>query len=215
MLVAPSADVIDEWWRIVSANPNLDYKRLAPDFYTYTKGWPYNSAPDLADRVAYWQLSERDTPGIAYAIEQQPRSDVVSGGRYANSLHQFKSTLTFFSFFVRSKSDPSIYWYAAESGGYVYAWKNGRSRFRVDIEGEEKASSKVLIRSDKVTIASASNPKLRLGIDDNNELYLGSKGTALTYVDLKKGFLTDDGSTVNAAKIKKVDGFGEEWELVA
>lgn len=83
MITAPDADTVDEWWRAVSApaKKDLGYKRLAPDFYTYSKGYPFDAAPEFTSRLIFTLLNDRDGRGQTL-IPDQKRTDHRSGQRY-------------------------------------------------------------------------------------------------------------------------------------
>ncbi|KAH7109487.1 hypothetical protein B0J11DRAFT_601700 [Dendryphion nanum] len=197
LLVAPSANVIDEWWRDVSSNKALGFTRLGPDFYSCAQSASADTASkQFEGQVLFVLLSDTRHTRTWPAIHNYSRTDHISGGSY----------------YVRSKSDPSLYWYAEATGGSIYASRAGRTRFRFSINGEDFTSRKVMIGSDNITITSAVDPKLQVGVEHGN-LCFGSHSCSLTFNNLRNGFLAEGKAT--ASVVKKVEsGIGEEWELV-
>ncbi|KAF4345055.1 hypothetical protein FBEOM_929 [Fusarium beomiforme] len=199
LIAAPDADTIDEWWREASAKFD-QIKRLAPDFYTFNSGVNgWGMAPSFDKKVMYTLLNDRDGR-VMSTISQPPRTDVVSGEAY----------------YIRSKSNPELYWFAKE--GLIYATKRGRTRFifRIDVDRQNDANRTVIIGNDSITISAVGpSPRKYVGVDDNGQVTLTGRGARMYYGDLKKGFLAQ-GEIDNAgnAELYKSDGYGEEWELV-
>lgn len=80
--MAPSANVIDEWWRDVSSDQSLGFIRLGPDFYSCDDRTSADKIPKLfAGKILFVLLSDtrhtRDWP----VIYNSGRTDHISGGR--------------------------------------------------------------------------------------------------------------------------------------
>lgn len=73
-------------------------------------------------------------------------------------------------------------------------------------------NKKVMIGSDKITISSAVDPKLQVGVEQGT-LCFGSHSCSLTFNNLRNGFLAE-GKAIASIVRKVENGIGEEWELV-
>ncbi|OTB07023.1 hypothetical protein M426DRAFT_318384 [Hypoxylon sp. CI-4A] len=208
MITAPNADTIDEWWRAVSTPHKKDqgYQRLTPDFYTYSKGHPWDGAPEFSSRIFFTLLSDRDAR-IQSLFPHQERADLRSGQ----------------TFFIRSKSKPDVFWWV-EPKGSILASTNYRSRFRFDIEGEE--SGTVMVGKDTVSIHNVTDRQGAFGVTVGNDgLCTTSSHHKHTFPfgDLKRAFLSYHSGYIDQkagifAQFPTVlvveKGNGEEWELV-
>ncbi|KAI1070241.1 hypothetical protein LB507_010246 [Fusarium sp. FIESC RH6] len=197
-----SAEVIDEWWREASSIDKNNVVRLSPDFYTWSSNAnAWNLAPEMADKIMIAHLSNQDTSESSnFEVFHQPeRANVVSGK----------------SFYIRSKSNPDLYWLAKND--QIWATTQGRTRFIFRIDGDHDDKKTVLIGSDQISIAPVggeSNQKY-VSVSDNSEVVLSGHSCRMYYSDLKRNFLAQ-GETGNSgsALISKVEGHGEEWELI-
>ncbi|KAF4454233.1 hypothetical protein F53441_3233 [Fusarium austroafricanum] len=198
LLAAPNAETIDEWWREASSKDAEHVKRLAPDYYSWGSGaQAYNLGPSFEKKIMYTLLNDRDAR-IMSTFNQPERTDVISGGSY----------------YIRSKSNPSMYWMAKD--GQIWATTQGRTRFIFRIDAEDDKNSTVLIGKDYISItAVGENNQKYVSVSDNGELVLGGHSCRMYYNDLKKNFLAQ-GETGHSgsALITKNEGHGEEWELV-
>ena len=132
-------------------------------------------------------------------------------------LHQDK-TFTYatkFSFYIRSKSNPDLYWLAKND--QIWATTQGRTRFIFRIDGDHDDKETVLIGSDQISIAPVGGESSQkyVSVSDNSEIVLSGHSCRMYYSDLKRNFLAQ-GETGNSgsALITKVEGHGEEWELI-
>ncbi|KAF2757482.1 hypothetical protein EJ05DRAFT_529186 [Pseudovirgaria hyperparasitica] len=181
---AADADTIDEWWRAHQKHKGLRMERMSPDFYTIFLTLIVDAAGGTAVRNG------------AGMLDQASRTDHISGG----------------TFYVRSKSEPSLYWWAAETGGRIYATRQGRTRFQIRIDAEDDRSKTVMIKSDRVVLCAAHDPKLKVSTEAG-ELCLDKHSDSFDFGDFKHRFLA--GGMYDKEVVKRVDfGFGEEWELV-
>lgn len=116
-------------------------------------------------------------------------------------------------YFIRAKSNPEIYWYAAPEGGKIYATRAGRTRFHIRIDNDEDETRWVMIGKDRITMTSCANPKLSISVE-GGELVLAARGAAsFAFGDLRSRFLAD--GLIDKATVQQVEkGHGEEWELV-
>ena len=122
--------------------------------------------------------------------------------------------LLFDSFFIRSKSRPDLFWWVEPSGA-VATSSTSRSRFRIDIEGQE--SGTVIIRNDLISFVHVGGSQDTQGIvavkGDSMQLWIAQHYKyCFYYSDLKKAFLAS--SDQHSSIFRVEDGYGEEWELV-
>ncbi|KAI0379593.1 hypothetical protein F5Y04DRAFT_126132 [Hypomontagnella monticulosa] len=191
IVVAPNADTMDEWWRKVSET-QLDYKRHSPDFFTYAKVKPHLVVPDMKNMM-FTLLHDRDSR-VFSTFSQQHRTDHISGKTY----------------YIRAKGNPKVYW-SQYTDGYIHASKTCRTRFRIQIDGDDK--NKVMIGEDFVTVSSATDPNSRLDVESTNALCMSSRGCRIRFSDFKNNFLAEVNGTVEPFVVK-IDRAGEAWELV-
>ncbi|KAI1087887.1 hypothetical protein F5B19DRAFT_496908 [Rostrohypoxylon terebratum] len=211
ILAAPDADTIDEWWRVISKK-DIGYKRLSPDFYTYSQGYPYDAAPEFTSRIMFTLLNDRDCR-ILSLFPHQERTDVRIN-----------------SFFIRSKSKPSLFWWVNSTGSLAASTKY-RSRFRFDIGGEEDGT--VIVGKDLVSVVALGDKQFN-AVNISNERCTsvqvnGIHTNIFFYNDLKGSFLSSyGGGDVTAPSVSPDNeysdhsslismvgkGHGEEWELV-
>lgn len=79
MLIAPSPEVIDEWWRAVSSKRDGNYERIAPDFYSFVSGAIVDAAPEIDSRIMWTNLPDLNARNFV-GQHLPPRTDNVSGG---------------------------------------------------------------------------------------------------------------------------------------
>lgn len=115
--------------------------------------------------------------------------------------------------YIRSKSDPSIFWY--DSDGFIVPSKTERTKFRVTgLTRSDK--DHVIIPSDQIRISVVDKDGSRertVRSDSGNLVTDGSGGETFHFRDFKQSFLPV-GSGEDST-IKKVEFDGDEWELVA
>lgn len=117
------------------------------------------------------------------------------------------------SYYIRSKSNPELYWYAG-GNGQIWATNQGRTRFIFRIDAEEEKNRTVLVGKDYISIvAVGESNKKYVSVSDNGELVLGGHSCRMYYNDLKRNFLAQGETSNGSALVTKVDGHGEEWEL--
>ncbi|KAI1414512.1 hypothetical protein F5Y13DRAFT_158700 [Hypoxylon sp. FL1857] len=182
---------MDEWWRKVSET-QPDYKRHSPDFFTYENVNPYQVVPAMTNMM-FTLLYDRDSR-IFCAFSQQHRTDHISGKTY----------------YIRAKGNPKLYW-SQYTNGYIYASETSRTRFRIQIDGDDK--NKVMIGDDFIIISSATDPKNKLGVGNGSALCMGSHSCRMLFRDFKDNFLAEVNET-GETYVLKIDGAGEVWELV-
>ncbi|KAI9158188.1 hypothetical protein HJFPF1_06179 [Paramyrothecium foliicola] len=204
LLTAPDPDTVDEWWRKVSETKE-DFHRLSPDFYSYTDGYPYQVAPEFEHRLIFSVVNNRDASQPS-PIAHHQRTDLVSGDTTGNTLTKPQS------FYVRSKSCPDLHWWAYS--GRIYVSRRGRTRFRFRIEGDDGSKGeKIMIGDDRIIISSATDSQEMVGLDNSGELVLGGHSCGMYFKDLKRNLLAS--GEIDQAVVTKIDGAGEEWELVS
>jgi hypothetical protein len=198
LLAAPNAETIDEWWREASSKDAEKVHRLAPDYYSWGSGaQAYDLGPSFVNKIMYTLLNDRDAR-IMSTFNQPERTDVVSGQSY----------------YIRSKSNPELYWYAG-GNGQIWATNQGRTRFIFRIDAEEEKNRTVLIGKDYISIVAVGEKNQKyVSVSDNGELVLGGHSCRMYYNDLKRNFLAQGETSNGSALVTKVDGHGEEWELV-
>jgi hypothetical protein len=162
----------------------------------------------------YTLLNDRDSR-IMSTFNQPERTDVVSGQSYAFPSYCDIILLTqITSYYVRSKSNPELYWYAG-GNGQIWATNQGRTRFIFRIDAEEEKNRTVLVGKDYISIvAVGEGNKKYVSVSDNGELVLGGHSCRMYYNDLKRNFLAQGETSNGSALVTKVDGHGEEWQLV-
>ena len=112
--------------------------------------------------------------------------------------------------YIRSKSDPSIFWY--DSDGFIVPSKTQRTKFRVTgLTRSER--DHVIIPSDQIRISLVDRDGGHVR-NDNGILVVGSSGGDIFHFrDFKQSFLPV-GSGEDST-IKKIEFDGDEWELAA
>lgn len=112
--------------------------------------------------------------------------------------------------YIRSKSDPSIFWY--DNDGFIVPSKTNRTKFRVTgLTRSEK--DHVIIPSDQIRISLVDRDGGYVRSDNGNLVTDGSGSETFHFRDFKQSFLPV-GSGEDAT-IKRVEFDGDEWELVA
>lgn len=112
--------------------------------------------------------------------------------------------------YIRSKSDPSIFWY--NSDGFIVPSKTQRTKFRVTGQTRPEKDH-VIIPSDQIRISLVEKDGAYVRNDNGILVIGGSGGDIFHFRDLKQSFLPV-GSGEDST-IKKVEFDGDEWELVA
>ncbi|KAJ4264540.1 hypothetical protein NW762_005742 [Fusarium torreyae] len=202
LLAAPNAETIDEWWREASSKDSANVKRLAPDYYSWGSGAQAWNLVDPAwnNKIMYTLLNDRDAR-VMSTFNQPDRVDVISGEAY----------------YIRSKSNPELYWLATKDG-QIWATKQGRTRFIFRVDGEQGSDKNrtVIIGKDYISIRAVGDGNQKyVSVNDNSEVVLSGHSCRLYYSDLKRNYLAQgDSGTSGSAPVTKVDGYGEEWELV-
>ncbi|RFN44894.1 hypothetical protein FIE12Z_10875 [Fusarium flagelliforme] len=198
ILSAADAGTIDEWWREASSTADNNLVRLGPDFFTWaSRANAYDLAPKMSEKIIISLTNDRDSSN-SQNFHQPERADVVSGR----------------SFYIRSKAKPELFWLAKND--QIWATTQGRTRFIFRIDGDQDDKKIVLIGSDQISMAAVgeSNHKY-VSVSDDSEVVLSGHSCRMYYSDLKRNFLAQ-GETGNSgsALIAKVEGHGEEWELI-
>ncbi|KAI6760427.1 hypothetical protein HG530_009287 [Fusarium avenaceum] len=198
LLAAPNAETIDEWWREASSKNVDKVHRLAPDYYSWGSDvQAYDLGPSFVNKIMYTLLNDRDGR-IMSTFNQPERTDVVSGQSY----------------YVRSKSNPELYWYAG-GNGQIWATSQGRTRFIFRIDADEEKNRTVIVGKDYISVvAVGEGNKKYVNVSDNGELVLSGHSDRMYYSDLKRNFLAQGDISNGSALITKVDQHGEQWELI-
>jgi hypothetical protein len=123
--------------------------------------------------------------------------------------HTNMVTNPIYSFFIRSKSDPSVFWYA--SGNEIYAAKGGRTKFC--ITGKDLEKGAVMIRGDSISFSLINNRNTSVLVASDSSLVLDPRGADFKFGEFKYGFLSNGWE--NKTRVFKVRDNSEEWELVA
>ncbi|KAF5557445.1 hypothetical protein FMEXI_768 [Fusarium mexicanum] len=200
LLTAPDAETIDEWWREASTKfPEL-VKRLGPDFYSWGSGsQAWDLAPSFLNKIIYTLLNDRDGRIISN-FSQPQRVSVLSGDSY----------------YIRSKTNPELYW--LEKGGLIYATKQGRTRFifRLDGDRDNDRNRTVIIGKDYISVSAVGGSAQKyVSVNDNGEVVLSGHSCRMYYSDFKNMYLAQgEMDNLGNVSLLKADGFGEEWELV-
>jgi hypothetical protein len=112
--------------------------------------------------------------------------------------------------YIRSKSDPSIFWY--DNDGFIVPSKTQRTKFRV-VGKTRSEKDHVIIPTDHISISVVGREDGYVRTDSGVLTTDGSGSDTFVFKDFKHSFLPV-GSADDAA-IKKVEFDGDEWELVA
>ena len=121
-------------------------------------------------------------------------------------------TSILYRFYIRSKSDPRVFW-KVESGGNIHASQSDRTRFRMSII-DKKNDGTVMISSDPISISLVSDENAVIACDQEGGLFISRYRMNLTFGDLKKILAPTNLRREYNRITRNVDG-GEEWELVA
>ncbi|KAF5989052.1 hypothetical protein FCOIX_88 [Fusarium coicis] len=200
LLTAPDAETIDEWWLEASTQDPEHVKCLSPDFYSWGSGaQAWDLAPSFLNKIIYTLLNDRDGRIISNFAQPQ-RVSVLSGDSY----------------YIRSKSNPELYW--LEKGGLIYTTKQGRTRFtfRLDEERDSDRNRTVIIGKDYISVSAVGGSAQKyVSVNNNGEVALSGHSCRMYYSDLKNIYLAQgEAGDLKSATVMKTDGFGEEWELV-
>ncbi|KAE8336105.1 hypothetical protein BDV24DRAFT_168555 [Aspergillus arachidicola] len=199
-IVAPSVEVVDEWYRL-TRDAGTDIHRHAPDFYTHPYSVPPYTKLDGSDNQKLKEqlrfTQNNDQEGIyrgEYSFPDQFAPDHTSGK----------------AFYIRSKSDPTVFWH--DNDGFIVASKTERTKFRVTGKTRPEKDH-VMIRSDHISITVIGKDNGYVRNDDGILVTGGSGNDTFLFSDFKTAFLPSGVS--GDAVMKKVENDGDEWELVA
>ncbi|RJE24909.1 hypothetical protein PHISCL_02741 [Aspergillus sclerotialis] len=205
LIIAPTMETIDEWFRALQERIGCEHIiRVSPEFYAHDPG-----KVDLGRST----FTGREVPQFMNKMMFILLHDV--GGRifttFSNNLvvdHTSGNT-----FYIRSKSDPRVFW--QERCGKIYASQWGRTRFRICINDKKhEHDGKVMIPSDSISITLAHDDNAFIGTERGGGLIIDQHGLNLTLGDFNKIFVSTYSDHDNNRIIRHVHG-GEEWELVA
>ncbi|KAJ5922522.1 hypothetical protein N7516_010225 [Penicillium verrucosum] len=190
VIVATNMEVLDEWYRTLQERlPAGAIGRPRKDYQSTKVG---KETPEFDDRVKFTWLPRVD--GRNYVTFYNKHVvDHISGN----------------SFFIRSKSNPSVFWYAENDK--IRAGQQGRTRFR--ITGRDLEGSAVMINGDPISITPVHDWNRSVCVQHNGDLGLGHRSHDFKLADLKNGFLSS--GLGFDTKVTKVNHDGEEWELVS
>jgi len=200
LITATSLEVLDEWWRVISGK-NIGFARVTPEFYTFSASVVLppttvenaNYAPQFLNLLMFTLLNDRDGRIFSLFPPQHP-SDHVSGG----------------TFYIRSKSDPEMFWYVT-SGGNVYASSSNRTRFQIQTT-DSTLVGQTMIPTDQIEILVAGTTNSYVSSGSNNTLAISNEAESYAFSDLTgpSTFLAQ-GPTSGTPVLSVV--FGEAWHL--
>lgn len=136
-----------------------------------------------------------------------------SDSLFIGSISRCIQLISQFRFYIRSKSDPRVFWSVFQQSGFDYricASQSRRTRFQILNKASDQDGN-VMIGSDSVIIYPAESRYASVSIGTGGVLQLeGHSDFKLS--DLKCDFVSfsDDDNTVRYRERK-----GEEWELVS
>jgi hypothetical protein len=119
----------------------------------------------------------------------------------------------FTSFYIRSKSNPNLYW-ALSGDQYQRISTSATSRSLFRVTARNLPEGTVMIRKDQITIAvSVSNQKtLQVATDDNGYLVAMGESREFLFSDFEEGnFVVDGGQHLSFVPSGRG---GHSWELV-
>ncbi|GLB45465.1 hypothetical protein LshimejAT787_2300250 [Lyophyllum shimeji] len=210
LITFATRDVADTWWRLVTDSVVGGYarfksvQRVTSQFYTHNPG--EGNIPDtitdpkvaqsLRGKIFFTLLNDRDGR-ILSVIPVQNWVDRSSGDR----------------FYIRSSSDPSLYWYY--NGSRVVASRDRRTRFTVTIADRKRAPGTIMIGDDEVFISVGSSTNIGVA---NQQDQLSASDNPFPF---KLSALNNDFQIDYYLEGKMTEGFvtrnpgkGEGWELV-
>ncbi|KAH7923167.1 hypothetical protein BV22DRAFT_1036625, partial [Leucogyrophana mollusca] len=193
LIVFASRAVADEWWRAVSESSNTWFsssiKRITPQLYTHNRVsddldicqsiTTQDVAPGFLNKVFFTLLNDRDG-GVTSIIPSQDITDHVSGN----------------SFLIRSKANPSEYWYCPTttppSDTWLYVSREARTRFCVCVLGPTSdRCGTIMIGSDKILITVSSDNRTVTtftAYDQKLVARIGSADHAFKFENFENGF---------------------------
>ncbi|OQD91011.1 hypothetical protein PENANT_c001G04181 [Penicillium antarcticum] len=148
VITAPSVEVVDEWFLDARAD-GLEATRHGPELYTYK----YSQAQWIYD----WSI------GSGTAATKSSRNKIfftrfndAAGFQQSMIPNQFAPNhISGNTFYIRSKSKPSVFWNVDEN--FVYATQLARTRFKISIQGGSKGDV-MIPKHDIVLTALLGNP---------------------------------------------------------
>ena len=150
------------------------------------------------------------------SLNLQESASLVVIRKFPQGILQKLLCLTYYSYYIRSKSSPELYW--LEKGGLIYATKQGRTRFTFRLDGDRDSDRNrtVIIGKDYISISAVGGSTQKyVSVNDNGEVVLSGHSCRMYYNDLKNMYLAQgEIDNLGNASLMKADGFGEEWELV-
>ncbi|KAB8231239.1 uncharacterized protein BDW43DRAFT_313313 [Aspergillus alliaceus] len=196
LIVALCMEVLDEWYRTVQKrNPKAALTREAPEFYLHD------------DKEFKLMDSTKEN-------KEAPEQNHRSGKSYAVLLHLLAATRNGSlknGFYIRSKSDPRVFWYI-DDDGYISASQQRRTRFKISNK-DRGHEDNVIIRSDPISISPVWDRTREVSISNGGDLCLSSRGSDFTLGDLKHDFYSINYE--NAVRVMRERNNGEEWQLVS
>ncbi|KAG5644892.1 hypothetical protein DXG03_007444 [Asterophora parasitica] len=147
LITFATRDVADTWYRLVTDSVADGYvryaavQRVTPQFYTHNPGvgnialtiTDQKVALDLRGKVFFTLINDRD--GRIQSIVP-----VLNYAEHSNGA----------SFYIRSIPQPDTYWFYDTSRNVVFASRDRRTRFTINIADKNRAAGAVIIGSDDV-----------------------------------------------------------------
>ncbi|EPQ57583.1 hypothetical protein GLOTRDRAFT_110634 [Gloeophyllum trabeum ATCC 11539] len=208
-----SREIADEWWRAFSKTSYANsVKRVTPEFYTHDVAvfnltdsvLRQDCTPQFLNKVFFTLLMDRGGRDVNH-LPLQNITDHVSGNL----------------FFIRSKADPTQFWYCPNSSETPLCLsRTDRTLFRIDIANAAAGEGRgtVMISTDDITITAVSSGKdLPVSVGDSGVVIAGDKLERFKFGDFKGGFRV--GKAYDLTDKKEVRALirteeGENWELV-
>ncbi|KAL4268387.1 PH domain-containing protein [Pleurotus pulmonarius] len=215
VLTFSDAAAADEWWRAISsgktaagapANLLSDIRRINPQFYNHNVA-VFNVYEFFTD----WRVTELAKPfrGRMFITLQNDR-----GGRGHDIIADQKVTdlVSGDWFYVRSKTDPSLYWHYEVGNSRVVVSNCQRTMFSV--VAQNVPAKTVMIRSDTVALSAwPHNRAIRIGSQGN--LIGGSTNDwTFDFEDFATGRFVDSDGVVVYENIADNAPKKPGWELV-
>ncbi|KAF9893321.1 hypothetical protein FE257_011753 [Aspergillus nanangensis] len=199
IIMAPRMEIVDEWYRAIATKKHdYDIRRVSPEFYTYNhhkldvghSTYSGRELPKFHDIMTFTPLDSRMSP----TFTNQGSVDRISGN----------------TFYIRSKSDPRVFWH--ERGGDIYASQRFRTRFRI-LNKDKIFGKQVMVDSDLISISPTTLLDGEVNVNDEDGLCIDVVGTDIALGDLKSHFIP----LWNGDNFRIIydQGNGEEWELVS
>ncbi|KAF9038145.1 hypothetical protein BJ165DRAFT_1501037 [Panaeolus papilionaceus] len=203
LMVFSSRSVADEWWRAISESDNAtSFQRINAQFYTHNPNvrnmYEFFYSPYFKDingafrgKLFLTLLADRGGRDLSI-IPNQEYTDHISGNW----------------FYIRSKSNPSLYWCIINQR--LYASEKHRTQFQ--IRGRDLKDGTVMIGSDTITFQAEDG--CTVNVDGDARLVESGAPYQFRFDDLEKGSVFINGNDMGLYFNVQQRPGQNKWELV-